>query len=180
MMTERLIIAQQKRWAIDLAEDHIQVAVAVDVRERRAAPDDWFEEVRSGFLGRDIEEARAVSRTGIPEKLSGLRIALAALDFADLLFKMAIGAEQIQPAIQVIVEKEHPELQQEPAGWADAFRDRFVCEGHAVFGRRDVKSRHLVGKIADGDTQGFGVSIVGRVNAHGAARIAVAVEGDSG
>ena len=58
----------------------------------------------------------AAVRAGIPEELRGLRVGLAFLNLADLLLEVAIGGEQIQPAIEIVVEEEHAELQ-EAAGW---------------------------------------------------------------
>src|SRR5439155_27272636 len=101
---------------------------------------------------------------------------LAGLNFVNFLLEVAVRAEQIEPAVEVVVEKENPELQQQPAGLADPFGDGFVAK---IRGRilRDIKRGRLVGEISYGDAQLVVVPIAAGIDAHGAARVAEVVEG---
>ena len=92
---------------------------------------------------------------------------------------MAVDAEQVQPAIQIVIEEENAKLQQEPAGRTDAFGNRFVEEIRRRV-LRDIQRGHFVREIADGDPEFVVVAVVRRVNAHGAARVAEVVKGDTG
>ena len=91
---------------------------------------------------------------------------------------MAVDAEQVQAPVEVPVEEHHPELQRQTAGGTDSPGDGLIGEET----RRctaDVEGRHFIGEVADGDAQLAVVGEAGGVDAHGAARVAVAVEGDA-
>src|SRR5438132_5878658 len=111
-MVQMLIVAQQKRRTADLGQHHIQIAIAIDIRKGGAAAHYRFEKVLSGVLFSHGHKARAAGSTCIPEELGRLSISLALLNFTDLLFQMPISSEQVEPPIQVVVEKEHAEFEQ--------------------------------------------------------------------
>src|SRR5436190_23122344 len=104
---------------------------------------------------------------------------LAGLDLVDFFLEMAVDTQQVQPAIQIVIEKENTKLQEAPAVRTDAFGDRRVEEI-----RRRVLSHiqrgHFVREITDGDPAFAVVAEVSGVDAHGPSRIAETVEGDSG
>src|SRR5205823_6795131 len=93
----------------------------------------------------------AIGRARVPEKLGGLSIGLALLDFADLLFQMAVGREQIEPSVKIVIEEENTEFQQEPAGRADAFGNGLIGKEEGPL--RDIQRAHFVGEIANGDAE---------------------------
>jgi hypothetical protein len=91
MMVEMLVVSQQQWRASDLGEDNVQVAVAVDVGKRCAAPDDWLEEIAAALVSGHRLEASGLVWPGVPEELSRLGVLLALLDLVDLLLEMAVG-----------------------------------------------------------------------------------------
>ena len=66
-MVQVLVVAQQKRSAAHLRNDHIEVAIAVDIGERRTASHQRFEQVPAAFLRRDDNETAAAVLAGVPE-----------------------------------------------------------------------------------------------------------------
>ena len=122
-----------KRRAAHLGQHDVEIAVAVNVGKGRAAADDRLEQIAARLLRRITAMKPPPSAlTGVPEQLRRLRVGLALLDLADLLLQVAVGRQQIQPAVQIVIEKEHAELEQQPAGRADAFGDGFVSEIRAA------------------------------------------------
>src|SRR6267142_2131374 len=121
-----LVVAQQMRCFADLSDDNIEIAIAVDVGERRAASDQRLEEIAAAFFGWNYDETTSASLAGVPKQLGRLRVTLAFLNFADLRLQMPVGGEQIQAPVQVIIEEEQAELQQQPAGRSHALSDGLV------------------------------------------------------
>ena len=112
MMAQLLVVSEQQRRAVDLREHNVEVAVAVDVGESGAAADHRLEDVVAAVFRGDSREARIfVDSARVPEQLRGLAIALALRDLFDLLFDVTVGRQQIEPAIQVVVEEKHAEGQ---------------------------------------------------------------------
>src|SRR5436190_14875593 len=92
---------------------------------------------------------------------------------------MAIGSEQVEPSIQIVVQEGHSELQQEAAGRSDAFSNRFVIKQKRLV-LCDTQCGHLVGEIANSNANLVIVTITCRINTHCAPRVAVTVESDAG
>src|SRR5829696_6874193 len=123
-------IVPQEEWsAAGLGEDHIHVAIAVDISKGRTAANHRLEKVSACFVLRHRDKRFASVNAGVPEKLGGLRVLLARLHFPDLLFEVSVRGEEIEPAVEIVVEEENPELQKESAGGADPFGYRFVGKG---------------------------------------------------
>ena len=77
MMAQLLVVSKQERRAVDLRQNDVEVAVAVDVGECRAAADNGFENVRAAVPWRDGQETvLPVDSARVPEQLRGLTIAL--------------------------------------------------------------------------------------------------------
>src|SRR5258708_229692 len=112
MVTQMLIVSQQQRRTGDLAKHHIEIPIPVDIGERRTAPDDRFEEVRAAFARGNRHKAEALDITAIPKQLRGLTVLLGRFEAINLWFKMPICSQNIQPPIQVVIEKEQPKFQQ--------------------------------------------------------------------
>ena len=178
MVAGRLVVAQQARRPFHRCQHEVEIAVAVDVGDRRAA-----RHHRPGEIARTVrrhgDEARAAAAAGVPEQARRLRVVLARLHLVDLVFDVAVGRQQIQAAVQVVVEKQHAEGQRAAAGRSDAGDDRLVGKLQRRL-LRDIQRRHLVGEVADGDAERTVVAEVGRVDAHRAAAVAVGIERDAG
>ena len=101
------------------------------------------------------------------------------LNFADFLLQVAIGGKHVEAAIQIVIEEEDAKLQQQTAGGADTFRDRFVGEDEGVV-LRNVERGHFVCEITDGDAERAVIAITCRINAHRAASVAIGIESDAG
>src|ERR1044071_9955984 len=97
------------------------------------------------------------------------------LDLADLFFQMAINGQNVQPAIEIIIEKEEPEFQQQAACRADALCDCFISK-YQRRALRNIKRGHFCRKISHRDSQRLVISIVGCINSHCAPRSAIADE----
>ena len=179
MMTQLLVVAEQPRRAVDLGQHDIEVTIAVQIGEGRAAADNGFEKVPAAFFRGDRHEASLrIDSASVPEELGGLAILLAGLGFFDVLVEMAVGGQQIEPAVQIVVEKKDAKGERLTAGRADALREGFVGEGERVV-LRDVKGGHFIGEVSDGNAQRIvGLKPAG-IDAHGAAGAPVVVECDS-
>ena len=73
-------------------------------------------------MNRSAPDASAVTGSksrcrvaGVPEQLRRLGVLLARLDLRDLRFEVAVADEQVEPAVEVVVEEERAELQREAA-----------------------------------------------------------------
>src|SRR5213082_1089020 len=103
MVLQSLVVPQQQRRAVHLGQYHVEVAITVNVGERGAAAHDGLEQIAPTSFWRNADESAGICCAAIPEELGGLRVALALLDFANLFFQMAVGREQIEPAIKVVI-----------------------------------------------------------------------------
>ena len=171
------VVAEEARRAFHGGQHQIQISVAVDVGEGRAAGDHRAEQVAGG-IGRDRHEA-AAGAARVPEETCRLRVLLAGLHFVDLVFDVAVGRQQIEPAIEIVVEEQHAKRQRAARRRADAGHDRLVRKlERRLLGH--VQRRHLVGEVADRDAERSVVAEVGRVDSHRAAAVAVGIERDAG
>src|SRR6266446_5706332 len=110
VMVKLLIVAQEQRRAVDLGHDDVEVAVAIDVGEGGAAADDGFEDIAAAFLRGHRHETHALTGAAVPKKLRRLAIRLAGMDFLDFLFDVAVGRQDVEAAIQVVIEEEQAEF----------------------------------------------------------------------
>src|SRR5262245_61911832 len=89
---------------------------------------------------------------------------------------MPIGGEQIQAAVQIIIEKEKPKFEQQAARRANPLRDGFVSkEQRLVLGY--VESGHFIGEVADADPELVIVAVTSGVYPHRSASVAIAIKG---
>ena len=105
-MPKLLIISQEERRTAGLAEHYVGIAVSIDVRKGTAPAHDRLEQVGSRLLRRHRDKAWARLRARVPEQLRRLRVSLALLKFANLGFEVAVGRQQIQASVQVVIEEE--------------------------------------------------------------------------
>ena len=165
---------------MELREGHVEVAVTVDVRIGRAATNDRLEQIRPGF--RAIHSGKTAHRrcaAAIPEQLRRLRVRLAFLHLGNLLLEMAVGRQQVEPAVEIVVKKEQPKLQQQPAVRPDALSDRVVGKQKLIVWCGDIQRGHFIGEVADADSQRVVVPEPRHVDPHRAAYLAVVVEPDA-
>src|SRR2546423_5021125 len=92
---------------------------------------------------------------------------------------MAVSGEDVEAAIQIVVEKKETKLKQLLAGGTDACLDGFIGKNEGI-ALSDIEGIHFVGEIADGDAESVVVAETGGINAHGAAGQAVGIVGDAG
>src|SRR3954470_96302 len=88
---------------------------------------------------------------------------------------MAVRSQQVETAIEIVVEEEDTELQKQPACGPYPFGNRFVREEQGT-GLRNIKRAHLVRKIANGYAHCLVIPVMGSINSHGAPCVAVAIE----
>ena len=112
-----------------MREHNVGVPIPVHVGKRRAAADDRFKNVRATFLRwSGHETASPATAARVPEQLRGLAVVLARLHFFDVRFDVPVGRQQIEPAVQIVVEEKYAERERLTAGRADASRDGFIGE----------------------------------------------------
>src|SRR5262245_38641449 len=101
MMAETLIVTQQPRRTSRLGDQDVDVAVAVDVRVGRAAPDDRRSQV-SRLRRRHLHEDTAIARSaGVPQQLNRLAVSLERTDILDLFLELTVGVEKIQSPVKI-------------------------------------------------------------------------------
>src|ERR1043165_251789 len=69
---------------------------------------------------------------------------------------MAIGCEDIQPAIEIVIEEKQSKFQQLLTGRSQAFLDCFVGEKQRIT-LGHIEGIHFIGEIADRDSQGIAI-----------------------
>src|ERR1700688_3406705 len=97
------------------------------------------------------------------------------LDALNVAVDVAIGDEDVGPAVEVVVEEEAAEAQGEQGSATDVGARGFVHE--EAFAFVVIERNHLIGKIGDKDAGGAGVVVIGGVYAHAGAGYAVFAEG---
>ena len=106
-----------------------------------------------------------------------LGVAHAFLYALDFIFNVAVGDQNIGPAVIVIIKKEAAEAKRDQRGTAH-FRARgFVDEKAVAF--VVIEREHLVGKICDDDAGLPGTIVVGGVDTHSSASDTVFAKGNA-
>ena len=126
------VVAEEPGWAVVDGDDDVEVAVAVDVGVGRAAADDRLEQVRTGVLGLDQHVKVSPGLARVPEKLHGLLVGFAGLHLGDLGLEMAVGREQVEAAVEVVVEEEQAEFERRLRRGAQAIEIGQVRELRAI------------------------------------------------
>src|SRR5690606_22289568 len=105
----------------------IQITVTVDVRVCRAPADDRLMQGFARLAGGDRNERRP-GRGGwvVPKQLRRLPETLPAGKSLDLRLDVPVDRQQVEPAVEVVIEKEYAERQREPGGIADAAQHGFI------------------------------------------------------
>src|ERR1700757_2505063 len=93
------------------------------------------------------------------------------LHFFDLIFDVAIGDQNVGPAVVVIIKKETAEAERDQGCTANFRAGSFVNKKSVAF--VVIQREHLVGKIADNQAGASGMIVVPGVNAHSGARNSV-------
>ena len=116
---EFLIIACQERRAVDLGEDEVQVAVAVDVGRSQTAPDDRLGQVADVGLWQGHKDMAGVF-TSIPKQLGRLRVLLVWLHGIDRFLQMPVGLHHVGAAVEIEVVEEQAEAESIARGSGNA------------------------------------------------------------
>jgi len=122
-MAGRRIGAIEMGRAVVGREEEIEIAVAVEVAARQAASDFRRREVGAG--GRRVVAERAAA---IDEQVRRLRVADVAADVADRRVDVAVGDDQIEPAVEIEIGPHAAEAEHAARARADAGADRDVLE----------------------------------------------------
>src|SRR5262245_35030488 len=93
---------------------------------------------------------------------------------------MAIGTEDVETTIQVIIKEKDTELQRQATRRADPFGKRVICEKNSFAGLRDVESGHFIGEIADHHPERIIFPVARDIDTHRATRSPKTVEGNAG
>src|ERR1035441_1057114 len=139
-----LIIAIQVRGPVVSRKQQIEIAVAVEVGICKPAADFRLVELSANFCGNLAKASPAT----IQEELGRLRISHVAANVADGLVDVSVGDGEVEPAIQVHVQKNTAETKAVPRCnpytrlWRDVFE---TLAAHAV------ESDHFVVKVRDGN-----------------------------
>ncbi len=152
----------------------VESAVVVDVGVGGAAADARRVERLAKRIGHFLKipfakVAEHVRRHGVFD------VGLHALDVA---VDVAVGDEDVRPAVEIVVEEKTAEAEREQGSATDIGARGFVDE--EAFAFVVIERNHLIGKIGDEDAGGAGMIVIGGVNAHAGAGYAVFAEGDSG
>ena len=110
---------------------------------------------------------------GVPEQLRRLGVLLARLDLGDLRLDVAVARQQVEPAVEVVVEEERAELQRRPARPGQPDRQGRVGEQQRrVRGPGAQERDRLVGEVGDDDGE-LARQVLAPVDAHAAAGLAL-------
>src|SRR5689334_4405379 len=90
---------------------------------------------------------------------------------------MAIGNENVGPAVKIVIEKEAGKTQGEQGSATDRRTRRFIHKKAVPL--IVIKRHHLVGKIADDNAGSAGTVVISSVHSHTSARHAIFTEGDA-
>ena len=97
---------------------------------------------------------------------------------ANLLLDVSVHGEDVLLPVQVVVEEEDAEGERQQAGAPDGGARRLVDEQPVAL--VPIQREHLVGEVADEQVRTARAIVVGRVDAHGAARDAILGERHAG
>lgn len=178
MVAEGLVVAEEDGRAIDLREDDIEVAIAIDVSVGGPAPGDGAEEIRANLGFGGGEELVLAAAALIPEKLGGLAVVLMGLVFLNIGIEMSVGGKDIEPSVEIAIEEKEAKLEQVAACGADAGGGGFVSEMEWIT-LGDIKPVHFIGEVSDRDGKGVVVPESGGIDAHRTASGAEGIEGDA-
>src|SRR5439155_22978225 len=94
----------------DGGEDDVEVAVAIDVGDGGTARDHGPQEIGRATEDR-LRECATACRPGVPEQVRRLSVALARLNLLDLFFDVTVCGQEVEAAIEIVVEEQHAEGQ---------------------------------------------------------------------
>jgi len=161
---------------MNLGHNHIEVSVLIEICIGRSATHNRLENVCTGLGGRGADKGLITS--AVPEKSGWLPVVDIGLHLLNLLFDMSVSGQDIEPSIEVVVEKEEPKFEKQSARRSKAFSNGLVGEHQGVFRRLGhIEGIHFIGEIADGDAQGTVRPKSRRIDAHGPTSLPVGVEG---
>src|SRR5262245_39052391 len=97
MMVQALFVAKQMSRAMDLRDDHIQVAVSVNIGVGRTAPGQRLVKLRATVLRRhQAETAFLEFFATVPEQLRRLLVTLIRPHLLNVWLDMTVGREEVE------------------------------------------------------------------------------------
>src|SRR5258708_37635125 len=161
-----------RRAAIGHEED-VESTVVIDVGVGGAPCDFRSGEGAPNFI-RDLFKLAVPE---IAEQVRRLSVADALLYTLDLVFDVAVGDEDVLPAVVIVVEEKTAEAQSYERRAANLRARSFIHEQAVAF--VVVEREHLVGKICNDQAGAAGAVVIGGIDAHASAGNAVFAEGDA-
>ena len=156
------VTEQSSRPAIS-RDQQIERAIVVDIAVGRASCHARCGERHPG--GRcDLFE---LSVAEIMKKVRRFRVANARLHSFDAVFNVSVRNVNIQPAVQIVVEKEATKTKRQQTSAAHVRLRRFVHEQPVAL--IVIKREHLVRKIRDEHARISGAVVISRVHSHSGA-----------
>ena len=110
--------------------------------------------------------------------MRGLRVFDAGLDSFDVAVDVSIGNENVEPAVQIVIEKETAEAECKQSGASDCRAGRLVNKQAVAF--IVVQGKHLIREVGDHYTRISRPVVVRRVHAHSGTCNPLFAEGDAG
>src|SRR5258708_23529755 len=146
VISDDVLVAIEISGAIVGGQQNVQIAVAIKVGVRQAAPDLELRETGVG-VRRNVAEFSAAF---VQKKLRCLRVAHVAVNVPHRLVDVPVSDEQVQSTIQIHITESPAEAQGVFRWQAYACGDRNIVVYSRAHG--PIQSDHLVIKIRDGDS----------------------------
>src|ERR1700676_823154 len=167
-----LVEVEMRRAAIGHEED-VESTVVIDVGVGGAPCDFRSGEGAPNFI-RDLFKLAVPE---LAEQVRRLRVADALLYALDLIFDVAVGDEDVLPAVVIVVEEETAEAERYERRTTDFRARSFIHEQAVAF--VVVEREHLVCKICNDEAGAAGTVIIHSINAHAGAGHAIFAERDA-
>src|SRR5262245_13485456 len=118
VMPELLVVPQEPSGTTGRGGDDVEIAVAVDVGAGCPATDHGLQKLLAAFFLGHLQELDLLLGAAIPEEVRLLRVELRDLHAVNVFFQVAVGSEDVEPAIEIRVEEEQAELELQARGGA--------------------------------------------------------------
>ena len=153
-------------------DQHIERAIVINVGVGCAPRDFRAGKCRTHLLGYFLKP----SATQIAEQVRRFRVGDALLHPLDFVFNVAVGHENIGPAVVVVIEEEATESQRDQ-GVAPNLRTRSLVHEEPV-ALVVVERDHLVREVGDHKAGPAGAVVIRGIHAHAGARHSIFAEGN--
>ncbi len=171
MIAVAAVVPEEARGPVVGGDDDVEISVAVVVGIGGPAADHGHLEGGAQPVVFGLEALVA----GVAEQVRRLRVAHARLHGLDVVGHVPVGGEDVEPAVEVVVEEERREAEAQEGGLADGRGGRVVDEEPRPF--VVVERHHLVREVAHHDAGAARAVVVGGIGPHSGAGHAGLAEG---